>query len=837
MENNLEGKTSFTWIPFYMEFADKLLSYKNNHQPLVDWVNALDDKYVGYLKNYGGIPVTDIDPMSVFAIFNRGIGEKARTFVTTYFKEKMGIQADVPKDYDGIPLVNPQHSYFFDKATNANVQDIWDFMDATLNGKPTLPALFDKELKFHGVWWNLTMFLFWIRPYDYLALDKNNRAYLSRKGYNVFSAGNLSWASYETLLNAIKDNIKKGNEEDFPQISYLSWIKDDGGNELEEKPSSNVHYWIYAPGENARLWDEFYREGVMGLGWDDMGDYRQYKTDNEAIEKLRKLYGEGSYKNNKCAIMDFANKVQIGDVIIVKKGRRKLLGMGVVKSDYYYDKSQKEYHSRRKVDWTMKGEWEAKHNLVMKTLTDITKYKGYPQKIIDLMQGGNPTFGGMTVAEEASERNYWWLTGSPNYWSPSKDWEVGEDIDYTLYNENGNKRRIFKHFLEAKPGDVVIAYEATPVLQIVAIGRVESETDGEVLYIRKKEELLSPIPYSEILTNPVLKKSEPVMNRCQGSLFRLTYDEYEEVMRLIRKENPEPIEAEEQVDVYAPYTYNDFLSEVYMNKDSLSTLTGLLKAKKNVILQGAPGVGKTFTAKRLAYVMMGKKDESRIKMVQFHQNYSYEDFIMGYRPSSDSFVLREGPFYKFCKEAEKQPYKEFFFIIDEINRANLSKVFGELLMLIENTYRGEEHAIQLAYRDEKFSVPENLYIIGMMNTADRSLAMIDYALRRRFSFYEMEPAFNNETFNQYVKGFGNEKLGELIEAVKELNSVIEGDDSLGSGFRIGHSYFCLPEGETWDEDKLSNVVIYDIAPMLEEYWFDDSIKSKEQIKKLKKAIK
>lgn len=284
-------------------------------------------------------------------------------------------------------------------------------------------------------------------------------------------------------------------------------------------------------------------------------------------------------------------------------------------------------------------------------------------------------------------------------------------------------------------------------------------------------------------------------------------------------------------------TYDDdaFLKEVYMNKEDLSTLKKLLIAKKNIILQGAPGTGKTFAATRLAYAMMGQKDESRVEIVQFHQNYSYEDFIMGYKPEEDGgFILQKGVFYKFCRMARSAPEKSFFFIIDEINRGNLSKIFGELLMLIENSYRNDKHAVKLAYSDEKFYVPENLYIIGMMNTADRSLAMIDYALRRRFAFFKIKPGFDSTGFMTYQKEFGNAKFDKVIEAVKSLNDTILKDDSLGEGFCIGHSYFC--NQESFDYDWLRNVVLYDITPMLEEYWFDNKETRNNEIDKLIKVL-
>lgn len=269
-----------------------------------------------------------------------------------------------------------------------------------------------------------------------------------------------------------------------------------------------------------------------------------------------------------------------------------------------------------------------------------------------------------------------------------------------------------------------------------------------------------------------------------------------------------------------PYTKEDFLRQVYITEERYHTLVALLKNKKNLILQGAPGVGKTFAAKRLAYSMMGEKDDSRVEFIQFHQNYSYEDFIMGYKPQEEGFKLTNGIFYRFCLNAEDHPDKEYFFIIDEINRGNMSKIFGELLLLIEKDYRGTKAT--LAYSGKSFSVPKNMYIIGMMNTADRSLAMIDYALRRRFSFFEMEPGFNSEGFKAYQAGLQNDTFNALIEQIIDLNREIKADDSLGEGFRIGHSYFC---GQTeCTEEWMKSVVYYDIIPMLQEYWFDDKQK-------------
>lgn len=272
-------------------------------------------------------------------------------------------------------------------------------------------------------------------------------------------------------------------------------------------------------------------------------------------------------------------------------------------------------------------------------------------------------------------------------------------------------------------------------------------------------------------------------------------------------------------EIFPAYTRQDFLSEVYMTEERYDLLTGLLKNKKNVILQGAPGVGKTFTAKRLAYSMMGCKDDYRIGFVQFHQSYSYEEFIMGYRPDGAEYKLRNGVFLEFCKKAAADPDREYFFLIDEINRGNMSRIFGELLMLIEKDYRGTPAL--LAYTGTPFCVPENVYIIGMMNTADRSLAMIDYALRRRFGFFEITPGFDTPGFQEYASGLENSQFQNMVSLVCQLNQEIAADESLGSGFCIGHSYFCGQTGASCTKEWIYSVVEFDLIPMISEYWFDD----------------
>jgi len=268
------------------------------------------------------------------------------------------------------------------------------------------------------------------------------------------------------------------------------------------------------------------------------------------------------------------------------------------------------------------------------------------------------------------------------------------------------------------------------------------------------------------------------------------------------------------------YTKYDFEREVFGT--DVVELINSLKYKKNMIMQGAPGVGKTYTAKRLAYAMMGARDDSRIMQVQFHQSYTYEDFMAGLKPTdSGGFKLEYGTFYKICKKAEADPNRNpHFMIIDEINRANMSKVLGECFSLIEKDHREEK--IQLKYNSETFSVPSNLYIIGTMNTADRGLVMLDYALRRRFLFVTVEPAYKSQGFRVLLQESNNIKFNKIARRIIELNNAICNDDMLGKGFQIGHSYFCT--GRPITDNDLHRIIKYEIMPLLEEYWYEDTDK-------------
>lgn len=640
--------------------------------------------------------------------------------------------------------------------------------------------------------------------------------------------GNASQAELNTYILS-----QKGDRDLYEFYDELLEILKRKSPDVEKDTNTEEapRYWIYQLGQKSSKWERCISDGIACIGWEELGDLSSLDSVESAKTELQNTYNQkdSSFRNDALAVYEFSHKIKPGDIIFAKSGRDKLLGRGVVTSGYEFVESYEDYNNVIRVDWQKTGVWNAPCNSVVKTLTDITPYPDYVHKLD-------------AVFADENTRNYWFLVANPNIWSLS-NLETGKDTDYTLYNKNGNPRRILQNFKDARAGDLVIGYESGNIRKITSLCEISKsieETDGKRIYFRKTHSLSVPIEYNEIQSKQELSSMEFLQNS-QGSLFKLTKTEYDTLQDMILERNPVAIQTDNE-----KYTTADFLSEVYMNESDYDRLVALLKYKKNIILQGAPGVGKTFSAKRLAYSLMGVKDESRISFVQFHQNYSYEDFVMGYKPNvTGGFELKNGVFYNTCIQAENNPGKDYFFIIDEINRGNLSKIFGELLMLIENSYRSKEK-VKLAYNGELFSVPENLYIIGMMNTADRSLAMIDYALRRRFSFFEMRPGFDTNGFKNYQNSLKNEAFNKVIEGVRTLNSVIANDNSLGDGFCIGHSYFCnngsndkkpVNDSENQNENWLQNVIDFDIAPMLHEYWFDDKAKADAQIKKLKDLLK
>ena len=288
----------------------------------------------------------------------------------------------------------------------------------------------------------------------------------------------------------------------------------------------------------------------------------------------------------------------------------------------------------------------------------------------------------------------------------------------------------------------------------------------------------------------------------------------------------------------APYDLAKARQELFISEEKLNDALAGLRRRRNLILQGPPGTGKTFLARRLAWLELGATDASRIELVQFHPSYSYEDFVQGFRPDDKgTFRLTPGVLLDFCQKAAADPERPYFLLIDEINRGNLSRIFGELLLLLEADKRGSAHAVRLPYaaaNQARFFVPENLFVIGTMNTADRSLAPLDYALRRRFAFVPLQPEFGGRLQEFLLaKAAPDAVIQRLTSRLTELNLAIVEDPELGPDFQIGHSYFCQPPADaSAAEAWLTLILEQEIAPLLDDYWLDQPAKAAAHKKRL-----
>ena len=718
----MNTSNQFIWTDFYQEFAQRLVAYKDNRSLLVEKVKKiyeLSGISMPTLEKDNNL--VDIDPFTVFGLFNKNLRVENRIKILNAIVKLFDLGSKVPNSFDGIPVLNNQNATYYrfiDERSDDDIEDLWSlFLEAlefdkkkTTDNKDRVSHYFDivNNKKGNGNS-KTTIGLYWIAPDSFLNLDSRNQWYIFESGKFPTEISNglpsidskITAAKYFQIVETINFyfNSTEAKFRNFKELSFEAWKYSEEVNKknqelkmvaessaLMDDENETIRYWVYAPGEGSYMWEDFYKRGVMAIGWNEIGDLSLFKNKSEIKEAMKKIYGPNlSYQNATHATWQFANEMKVGDIIFVKKGRSQLIGRGIVTSDYFYDSEAEEYNHIRIVNWTHHGEWPYPGKAAMKTLTDVTPYIDVVEKLKNIF-----------------------------------DDDTSEDVE-------------------------------------------ESERS------------------------------------------------------------------------YSSYTKEDFLNDVFMSEEEYERLRSVLVFKKNIILQGAPGVGKTYTAKRLAYSLIGEKNVDRVKMVQFHQSYSYEDFIMGFRPSDIGFELRKGTFYNFCKRAELDAVNDYFFIIDEINRGNLSKIFGELFMLLENDKRGA--SLQLVYSDEKFSIPDNLYIIGMMNTADRSLAMLDYALRRRFAFFELKPGFETDGFKNYQLTINNSKLNNLITCIKNLNYAIVSDETLGEGFCIGHSYLCNLKSESVDDQVISNIVEYELVPLLKEYWFDEPNLVIEWSEKLRSAIK
>lgn len=828
----MDEKTTYPWVAFYIEFANKLIPFANDRKPLVEIIKSVYEQVgINLPKLEKDGAVFDIDPFTLFGLFNKGITTENRIKIITAFSEKLGVTAAVPTEFEGVPVLNNQKAtfyYFIGKGGRGDddIDNLWKVFTSAVeyadkntdSSRSEFIKYYDLCLSQKGVRWNITMGLYWVRPYTYINLDSRNRWFITNPVNTSADFVDMlpkfdnvpSGEEYLKLCKASADLITSGNYpyNSLPELSNFAWSTAKEDDEVE-KAAAEIE-------KTFRKW--------MAVQTSASGTPLQAATISNNTNALKKVCTEMILPE----FPDLRYLFSVTDLDLFKQVREAI----------------QKHPDYKKID--------KKHgNGYLNSAINIW----YEKFLIWLADGGDPASleeGDSVNAladDESTTLRYWMYTVfDDESWAECQKkgiMVIGMDLigDYMQYDSKEDLRQALIAKYEGdssrknqalmtwnfsrtiKVNDVIFAKRANT---LVGKGIVTSEytfDDERSEYKNVREVKWLKVGEWEHPGNAVAKRLTDIT----------PYTDYVEKLNAIFIAETMDEDVDQPEIEYPPYTAEDFLNEVYMEESDYNTLVAVLKNKKNIILQGAPGVGKTFAAKRLAYSIMGVKDKERVMMVQFHQSYSYEDFIMGFRPSATGFELKKGAFYNFCKKAEADSENDYFFIIDEINRGNLSKIFGELFMLIETDKRGIE--LQLLYSDEKFSVPANVYIIGMMNTADRSLAMLDYALRRRFAFIDLKPGFETVGFRTYRMELENDKFNRLIAAVETLNNVISVDDSLGDGFCIGHSYFCNLNQDSMDDQTLSAIVEFELILLLKEYWFDEPTKVRDWSNNLRSAIK
>jgi 5-methylcytosine-specific restriction endonuclease McrBC GTP-binding regulatory subunit McrB len=688
-------------------------------------------------------------------------------------------------------------------------------------------------------------------------------------------------------------NIPQFSKWPYEKVGNFVWEIFDGEDEKGKRQKSK-QYWLYAPGENAHLWDQFYKDGIMGLGWNKIGDLAQFKSRDEIKKALASAYGDnGSKRNDVSANDDFLNKIKIGDTIIVKKGRGELLGYGIVQSDYEYDNNRTDYNKIRKVDWKLKGNWKVDFNLVLKTLTDITKYGSedpeydtYYEKLIGIMTAGNsnnelkeipleakvlyaylksylshrkiqseileeeaPTRGGGFLAVGILHRydiqadtkgilkktpfNLEFESATGNYLEALKLLKENYPEFSTAYIKNNQMNFPLNTILFGPPGTGKTYNTINQALELcgedlnglsrssikdlfkkrVDEGRIVFCTFHQSMTYEDFVEGIKPVEPTNDGDNVIYRVEDGIFKKlCKRVLnsekvkttSKSNFSSFDELYSAFIQKLKEIISELDENEVHFFPSRRSNVKLINIETNNISTCGESANSDETITKEKLKRIYDKFsTPEEIKSIVKDLREVGTD--IGWTTNYyavfkALKDFENGAKATA--------------AERKNLPY---VLIIDEINRGNVSQIFGELITLIEEDKRlgnPESIQVQLPYSKDWFGVPPNVYIIGTMNTADRSVEALDTALRRRFSFTEMPPK------PELIKNEGKAENGiingtELSALLETINMRIE--KLLDKDHMIGHSYFLSVEGIKDLKSAFQNKIV----PLLQEYFFGD----------------
>ena len=764
------SEAKFTWIPFYKELAQKVLEYKDKRKDLMKIVYSLPEKYTNFLQwrpeDGSGVTNPDFDPFSFFGIFNRGWTPENRKEILSLFKEKFSLKSKIPEDFEGIPVLDNRRSFFITSNATDFTEEIlnayWDLFEAVVNNSDDFQMFYDQLNSVRPQTYGLTFMMYCINPDNFLSLDTNSRNYLKKYGIDIDGLPNGK--QYCELKNSIQEKMKSGEieEKTFFSFSQNSWKQ-------EPEESTNVKHWTYAAGENSRLWSEFYKDGIMGIGMNGTGNAKEYKSKEDIrkiiVELFHKDDPENSAKNDTNCLWQFANEMHVGDIVYVKHGRSQLFGRGIVESDYFFDENRKEYKHCRKVKWINKGEWNLNSKTALKTLTDISSFPDIWNEYDSIISGEAVKKVDKTIETFPLNQILYGPPGTGKTYETKKlAVKICEGLDLNERNEISSHykklidegRVVFTTFHQS------LSYEDF-IEGIKPVTKDEEETELETM----KYKVLPGI-FKKICEKA--RKSSEV----NGT------DNFDEAWTKLM----DYIDEKESITIKSINGKADFT--IIQN----TTGTGLMTDEKHPKYFSKEQLYRIY--KKLRGVPAGGHDNYRKAIVENIMKKENAIGLKEYEPPVNS--------------GNKLPY---LLIIDEINRGNIPQIFGELITLIEDSKRenaSDEISVTLPYSGEQFSVPSNLYILGTMNTADRSIEALDTALRRRFVFVEKMPDADKL---DVVDGI------DLSAMLKTINARLE--YLLDRDHTIGHAYFINAKSV----EDIRSIFANKIIPQLQEYFYSD----------------
>lgn len=688
----------------------------------------------------------------------------------------------------------------------------------------------DKKLNYHSQdIRSMSLYLFLQNPSKY-SLFKFSfvKIFAEQLGMGFVKKGqNHNYIIYLEILNQIKEIIisdpfiqqyRQNNTENnlYTDESLHLLIQDFMYCSVTYNHTSKKRYWLYSPGESAYKWDEFYDLGIMALGWDELQDLNSYSNGDEINKALYDAYGGNVNKFNATIANDeFINSMSIGDIIIVKKGRKQLVGFGEVGSDYYYDADREDYKHVRKVEWKKKGEWNIDQHMVVKTLTDITGYdsglddgKKYYEYLLSMMNNNSTKYENEHIVNLLRYKRQIILQGPPG---------TGKTREAKL---------IAKEMLGLKSTDDLKNNEQFKIIQFHPSYTYEDFVRGIVA-----ESKGDKIEYKNV---------NKILGECADAALK-NYLDSKKIPEQISKENwvntqyikfKESVQKEIETDNEVLIKEGTKPKITFVEDDSLrvnrySNENDSVLVKDSDIINGYIGLYLSEMTSKI------RDNELLSKSARSGMYYLYQNMVEKFKKYLDENNLQ----YSVTNETERIEKKSYILIIDEINRANLSSVLGELIYALE--YRGEEvesiYSVDDSLMKNKLILPPNLYIIGTMNTADRSVGHIDYAIRRRFAFVDVMPEKLQDNDEIYFNTNDFTKISALFNKIN-VSKEFEID-----AVQIGHSYFIVKKEDAIDEVKRNELfkmkMDYEVKPILLEYVRDGILIGTYEEKPIKDYIK